>query len=102
MFIGELTGQQTTSHEFVELDGTRGKLKLVLKQQGKGSGSGNLTTAATGKGEILFDLTGLAPSHAKLELRTDVELDFDGKRLALRKTSVMSLAVRPCDGPAAR
>ncbi len=92
--VGELTVQQQSSHELVELDGTRGKIKIALKQQGKGSGSGNLTMTSTGHGEISFDLTRAVPVQARLEMRTEVELDFDGKRLAMLKTSVTTMMAR--------
>jgi hypothetical protein len=92
--IGELTVQQHATQELVELDGTRGKIKLVLRQQGKGSGAGNLTLKATGQGEMAFDLARPVPVRAQLDMRIEVELDADGKRLAMLKTSTMTLESR--------
>lgn len=89
--IGEMTVQQHTAQELVELDGTRGKIKLTLRQQGKGRGTGNLTLKATGQGEISFDLARPVPVRARLDTRIEVELDADGKRLAMLKTSAMTL-----------
>ncbi|HSJ63449.1 MAG TPA: hypothetical protein VK922_06015, partial [Gemmatimonadaceae bacterium] len=88
--VGQVTIQQQASHELVELDGTRGKIKVTLKQQGKDNLPGDLRLAATGTGEISFDLTRVPPTQARLELRTEIELE----QLALRKSSVMTLTSR--------
>ncbi len=88
--VGQVTLQQHASHELVEFDGTRGKIKVVLKQQGKDNLPGDLRTAATGTSEISFDLTRVLPTQARLELRTEIELE----KLALHKTSVTTLTSR--------
>jgi hypothetical protein len=55
--------------------------------RGSGSRAPDLRTTATGTGEISFDLTRVLPMQARLELRTEIELE----QLALQKTSVMTL-----------
>lgn len=91
---GELTVQTTTTHELVELSGTRGKIKLSIKMQGKGSGPGTLTTATTGTGERSFDLKRVVPMQVRLDAQTETKLDVDGEQLFLLSTSKMTATSR--------
>ncbi|HEU0036207.1 MAG TPA: hypothetical protein VFQ53_36590 [Kofleriaceae bacterium] len=91
---GEITANTTVSHELLELSGTRAKIKLTMTVHGKGSGPGNLTSETTATGETVLDLTAIVPSQAKLDMRTEVGLDMDGKRLAQLGTTKVTLVAR--------
>jgi hypothetical protein len=91
---GELTAQSTVTHELVELAQTRAKVKITMTVHGKGSGDGNLTTDTSASGEKSLDLTSVVPSQAKLDLRTEVGLDADGKRLAQLSTTKLTVVGR--------
>ena len=58
------------------------------------SKDGKLTTSTKGRGEIVFDLAMVGPSSAKLDLRTEVELDADGIKLTQVNTSTSTITSR--------
>jgi hypothetical protein len=77
---GSLVVKQNAKYELVELAGTRGKMTITLSQSGK-SKDGKLTTAVTGKGEVVFDLAKVGVTTARFEMRSEVSLedkDFHG------------------------
>jgi len=88
---GEITAETLATYELVERVDNRLKLKITLSVKGKGSGTGNLTTDTTARGETSLDLAHMVPTQSKLDLRTEVGLDADGKRLAQLVTTKTTL-----------
>ncbi len=88
---GEVTANTTAAYELLASTESSVKLKVTMSLDGKGSGAGNLTTVTTGRGETTVDLVGVVPSASKLDMRTEVGLDADGKRLAQLVTTKTTL-----------
>lgn len=88
---GEMTANTAATYELLEAKGSTVKLKITVVVKGTGSGAGNLTTETTGSGVTSLDLASLVPTQSKLDLRTEVGLDMDGKRLAQLVTTKTSL-----------
>ena len=88
---GEVTAETVATYELVASTANTVKLKTTLTVKGKGSGTGNLTTDTTARGETSLDLASVVPTQSKLDMRTEVGLDADGKRLAQLVTTKTTL-----------